>query len=276
VLELPPNGQGLTALVLLNILENFDLSAFDAEGPEQMHLILEAARMAYAVRDTHIADPAFMRTNVAALLDKKFAKSLAARIDPARRVPIPPTPTPERDTVYLSVVDRDRMAVSFINSLFSAFGTGICTEKSGIMLSNRGTGFMLEPDHPNAFGPRKRPMHTIIPALALRDGRCEMAFGVMGAHYQPMGHAQIVTGVYDHGLDIQSAIDAPRFFFTGEQTLIERGVSSATIEGLRARGHNVAVAPLPWGGAQAIQIDWTSGVLTAGSDPRKDGCALGY
>jgi gamma-glutamyltranspeptidase/glutathione hydrolase len=276
VLELPPNGQGLTALVLLNILENFDLSAFDAEGPEQMHLILEAARMAYAVRDTHIADPAFMRTNVAALLDKKFAKSLAARIDPARRVPIPPTPTPERDTVYLSVVDRDRMAVSFINSLFSAFGTGICTEKSGIMLSNRGTGFMLEPDHPNAFGPRKRPMHTIIPALALRDGRCEMAFGVMGAHYQPMGHAQIVTGLYDHGLDIQSAIDAPRFFFTGEQTLIERGVSSATIEGLRARGHNVAVAPLPWGGAQAIQIDWTSGVLTAGSDPRKDGCALGY
>jgi gamma-glutamyltranspeptidase/glutathione hydrolase len=276
VLEIPPNGQGLTALVLLNILERFDLASLDAADAEHMHLMLEAARMAFAVRDTHIADPAFMRASVAALLDKNFARKLAERIDPARRVPIPPAPTPGNDTVYLTVVDRDRMAVSFINSLFSGFGTGICTENTGIMLSNRGSGFVLYPDHPNAFGPRKRPMHTIIPALVLRDGRCEMAFGVMGAHYQPMGHAQIVTGVYDHGRDIQSAIDAPRFFFSGEQTLVERGVSLETIEGLRARGHDVAVAPLPWGGGQAIQIDWESGVLIAGSDPRKDGCALGY
>ncbi|MGZ5854961.1 MAG: gamma-glutamyltransferase, partial [Xanthobacteraceae bacterium] len=154
--------------------------------------------------------------------------------------------------------------------------TGICTEKTGIMLSNRGSGFVLDAKHPNTLGPRKRPMHTIIPALAMREGRCEMAFGVMGAHYQPMGHTQIVTNVVDHGMDIQTAIDAPRFFFTGEQTLVERGISEATIEGLRARGHDVAVAPLPWGGSQAIQIDWKSGVLTGGSDPRKDGCALGY
>jgi gamma-glutamyltranspeptidase/glutathione hydrolase len=276
ILEIPPNGQGLTALVLLNILENFDLAKLDAAGAEHMHLILEAARIAFAVRDTHIADPAFMRTTVPALLDKKFARGLADRIDPARRVAIPPAPTPGNDTVYLTVVDRDRMAVSFINSLFSAFGTGICTEKTGVLMSNRGSGFVLNPDHPNAFGPRKRPMHTIIPALAMREGRCEMSFGVMGAHYQPMGHAQIVTNVVDHGMDIQSAIDAPRFFFTGEQTLVERGVSSETIDGLRTRGHDVAVASLPWGGCQAIEIDWTRGVLIGGSDPRKDGCALGF
>jgi gamma-glutamyltranspeptidase/glutathione hydrolase len=232
--------------------------------------------MAFAVRDTHIADPAFMRTDVAALLDKEFARNLAARIDPARRVALPKAPTPGGDTVYLTVVDRDRMAVSFINSLFSSFGTGICTDKTGVMLSNRGSGFVLDPGHPNAFGPRKRPMHTIIPAMAMRDGRCDMAFGVMGAHYQPMGHAQIITNTRDHGIDIQSAIDAPRFFFNGEQTVVERGVSSAAIDGLRARGHDVTVASLPWGGAQAIEIDWTRGVLTGGSDPRKDGCALGY
>ncbi|MGZ5829860.1 MAG: gamma-glutamyltransferase [Xanthobacteraceae bacterium] len=276
VTEIPPNGQGLTALVMLNILERFEMAKFDPVGPERLHLMLEAARMAFAVRDTHVADPQFMRIDVGALLDKKFAGSLSARIDPARRVAVPPTPTPGNDTVYLTIVDRDRMAVSFINSLFSAFGTGICTEKTGIMLSNRGSGFVLDAKHPNTLGPRKRPMHTIIPALAMREGRCEMAFGVMGAHYQPMGHTQIVTNVVDHGMDIQTAIDAPRFFFTGEQTLVERGISEATIEGLRARGHDVAVAPLPWGGSQAIQIDWKSGVLTGGSDPRKDGCALGY
>ena len=276
VFEIPPNGQGLTALVLLNILERFDVATHLPDSAEHMHLMLEAARMAFAVRDTHIADPAFMRTSVPALLEKKFAAQLAAWIDPSRRVPVPIAPTPGSDTVYLTVVDRDRMAVSFINSLFSAFGTGICTEKTGIMLNNRGTGFVLNPDHPNTFGPRKRPIHTIIPALAMREGRCEMSFGVMGSHYQPMGHAQMITGMFDRGLDVQSAIDAPRFFFAGEQTVIERGVSSAAAEGLRARGHDVAIAPVPWGGAQAIQIDWQRGVLTGGSDPRKDGCALGY
>jgi len=217
-----------------------------------------------------------MRTPVAALLDKKFSRALAATIDPARRVAIPAAPAPGSDTVYLTVVDRDRMAVSCINSLFSAFGTGICTEKSGILLHNRGTGFVLDPGHPNTLGPSQRPMHTIIPSMAMRDGRCEMSFGVMGSHYQPMGHAQIVTNTRDHGMDIQTAIDAPRFFFTGEKTQVERGVSDDAIAGLRARGHDVEVVAPPWGGCQAIQIDWARGALIGGSDPRKDGCALGY
>ena len=274
VLELPPNTQGLTALVLLNILERFDLAALDPLGTDRFHLALEAARLAYAVRDTHIADPAAMRVSPLDLLDKNFAAKLAARIDRATRVPR--APSPGDDTVYLTVVDRDRMAVSLINTLYSTFGVGICTEKTGIMLTNRGACFVLDPDHPNTFGPGKRPMHTIIPALAFRDGRCELSFGVMGAHYQPMGHAQVITNMVDYGMDVQAAIDAPRAFFLGDSAVVERGLPEATVDGLRARRHDVVRAPSPWGGAQAIGIDWQRGVLIGGSDPRKDGCALGY
>src|SRR6516164_36052 len=252
VLELPPNTQGLTALVLLNILERFDLAALDPLGPDRFHLALEAARLAYAVRDTHVADPAFMRAEVAALLDKGFAAELAGRID------------------------RARMAVSLINTLFSHFGVGICTQETGILLTIRGACFVVDPDHPNTFGPNKRPMHTIIPALSFRGGRCEFSFGVMGSHYQPMGHVQVVTNIVDYDMDVQAAIDAPRAFFVGETTVVERALPQACVEGLRARGHQVALAPSPWGGAQAIRIDWERGVLIGGSDPRKDGCALGY
>jgi gamma-glutamyltranspeptidase/glutathione hydrolase len=276
VLEIPPSGQGLTALVMLNILERFDLAALDALGPERFHLLLETARLAYAVRDTHIADPAFMKTSVASLLDRKFAEMLARRIDPARQAAPVTALAPESDTVYLTVVDRDCMAVSLINSLFSHFGVGICTEKTGVMLQNRGACFVLDSAHPNCIGPNKRPMHTIIPGMAMRDGRCEMPFGVMGAHYQPMGHAQLISNIVDYGMDVQQAIDLPRAFMVGDVSAVERGLPPATIEGLRRRGHHVAAVPSPWGGGQAIQIDWQRGVLIGGSDPRKDGCALGY
>ena len=201
--------------MLLNILENFDLAKLDPSGAERYHLALEAARLAFGVRDTHIADPAFMRVPVPDLLDKGFAKKLSALLDPNKRVPLPKAPMPTSDTIYMTVVDRDRMAVSIINSLYSAFGTGICTEKTGIMLHNRGTGFVVEQDHPNMIAPGKRPMHTIIPALAMRGGRCVMPFGVMGADYQPMGHMQVVTNIVDYGMDVQQAIDAPRVFFVG-------------------------------------------------------------
>jgi gamma-glutamyltranspeptidase/glutathione hydrolase len=276
VVEMPPNGQGLTALVMLNILERFDLASLDPAGADRFHIALEAARLAFAVRDAHIADPDFMRASVPALLDKAFAATLADRIDRSRRVPVAVSPAIGSDTVYLTVVDRDRMAVSLINSLFSAFGVGIATEKTGIMLQNRGACFVIDPDHPNNIGPRKRPMHTIIPGLATREGRCELSFGVMGAHYQPMGHAHVVANIVDHGMDVQAAIDAARVFYVGEQTVVERGVTAQAIEGLAARGHDVVVAPAPWGGGQAIRIDWQRGVLIGGSDPRKDGCALGY
>jgi gamma-glutamyltranspeptidase/glutathione hydrolase len=276
LVEIPPNTQGLTALVMLNILENFDLRALGALGPDRFHLMLEAARIGFAVRDTHIAEPSHMTVQTAALNDKEFAKRLAARIDRSKRAPLPSAPTPGSDTVYLTVVDRDRKAVSFINSLYSSFGSAICSEKTGVMFNNRGSGFVLDPGHPNTLGPGKRPMHTIIPAMAMKDGRCDVAFGVMGAHYQPMGHVQMMLNMTDYGMDLQSAIDAPRAFFEQELTLVERGMPPATVDGLKARGHQVAVAPSPWGGAQAIRIDWRRGVLIGGSEPRKDGCALGY
>ena len=239
-------------------------------------MVLEAARLGFAVRDTHIADDAHMRTPVSELLDKAWGKKLAALIDMNKRVKLPANPAPGSNTVYLTVVDRDRMAVSFINSLYSGFGTGICTEKSGVLLTNRGACFTLDPDHPNTFGPGKRPMHTIIPAMAMKNGRCDMSFGVMGAHYQPMGHVQIILNMLDYGMDVQQAIDCPRFFFEGEQTVVENGTPKATIDGLKARGHTVVMAESPWGGAQTIKIDWERGTLTGGSEPRKDGCALGY
>ncbi len=276
LVEIPPNGQGLVALVMLNILQHFDVAALDPYGPERFHLMLEVARIAYAVRDTHIADAAHMRTPVADLLDKSFARKLAGLIDMNKRAQLPKQPSPNSDTIYLSVVDRDRTAVSFINSLYSGFGLGVCTEKSGIMLTNRGACFTLEPDHPNTFGPDKRPLHTIIPGMTMRDGRCDMSLGVMGGAYQPMGHVQIVNNVLDYGMDVQQAIDCPRFFFDGDQTVVESGTPPATIEGLAARGHTVVKAEAPWGGSQIVRIDWERGVLTGGSDARKDGLALGY
>ena len=245
LVEIPPNTQGLTALVTLNMLENFDLPKLDPLGPDRFHLMLEAARMGYAVRDTHIAEPSRMRVAAAALNDKAFAKTLAAKLDRSKRVPLPAAPTPGSDTVYLTVVDRDRRAISIINSLYSSFGTAICTEKTGIMFNNRGSGFVLDPGHPNTLGPSQRPMHTIIPALAMRDGRCDTSFGVMGAHYQPMGHVQMVLNLFDYGMDIQSAIDAPRAFFEGESTVVERGMPAATdrgTEGARPPDRDRAVA----------------------------------
>jgi gamma-glutamyltranspeptidase/glutathione hydrolase len=276
VVELPPNGQGLAALVLLNIFEALNLKPLDPLGAERAHLAVEAARLAYGVRDTHIADPEHMHIDVEALLDKQFAKSLAARLDPDRRVPLPNAYAPGSDTVYLTVVDRDRMAVSLINSLYGAFGVGMATERTGIMLQNRGACFVVEPGHPNCVGPRKRPMHTIIPALGMRNGRCDLSFGVMGGHYQAMGHAWFVSNLIDYGMDIQQAIDCARLFFEGDLTIVERGVPADAVAGLKARGHQVALRPAPLGGGQAIGIDWKRGVLTGGSDPRKDGCALGY
>ena len=276
VVEMPPNGQGLVALVMLNILEYFDINSLDPRGAERFHIALEAARMAYGVRDAHIADPADMRVSVPSLIDKGFAGNLANRIDRSKRVKLPDAPTPGSDTVYVTVVDRDRMAVSIINSLYSQFGSGIATEKSGIMLHNRGACFTVDPNHPNAIGPSKRPMNTIIPALGMRDGRCELSFGVMGAHFQPMGHTLVVTNIVDFGMDVQAAIDSPRAFFEGPVTLVERGIPADTIAGLKARGHEVLVSPYPMGGGQAIAIDWQRGVLIGGSDPRKDGCAAGY
>ena len=276
VVEIPPNGQGLAALVLLNILENFDLSALDPTGAARQHLAIEAGRLAYAVRNTHIADPSFMVQPVPSLLDRGFATDLADMIDRTRRSNFPAAPAPRGNTVLVCVVDRDRNAVTLINSLFSGFGSGIASAKTGIMFQNRGSGFNLQSGHPNCIGPSKRPLHTIIPAMTLLNGRTDMAFGVMGGAYQAMGHAYFISNVMDFGLDLQAAIDLPRVFFEGEEVIVENGFDESVMQDLRTLGHQPVRRPLPQGGGQAIRIDWDRGVLIGASDPRKDGCALGY
>jgi gamma-glutamyltranspeptidase/glutathione hydrolase len=277
LVEHPPNGQGATAILLLNILAHFDLAALDPYGSDRAHLEAEATKLAYDARDQCIADP-HHTTRLAYILAPETAERLAARIDTKRAAPVPPKPDQavHRDTVYLTVVDRDRMAVSLIYSIFWGFGAGIASSKFGILFQNRGAGFTLEPGHPNEAGPGKRPMHTIIPAMLRKNNRLIMPFGVMGGDYQPAGHAALVTNHATYGMDIQTAIDAPRSFFDAGELQIERGFQASVSADLAARGHAVKLRDKPLGGAQAILIDRERGVLHGGSDPRKDGCALGY
>ena len=276
--ECPPNGQGAIALLLLNMFAHGPTD--DPLSEERIHFELEACRLAYGMRDRHLADPAQQRVDVASLINPAFAKQLVSRIDPNRATPSPDLPplTPHRDTVTISVIDKDRNACSFINTLFWGWGSGITTPKHGIVLTNRGEGFVMEPGHPNCIAPGKRPLHTIIPGMVSQQDRVTMSFGVMGGEYQAMGHAQFLSRMADFGCDIQEAQDMPRWMvdpFDGTVE-IERGVSADTIESLRQRGHKIDIATRPIGGSQAIAIDWNNGVLIGGSDPRKDGCAAGY
>jgi gamma-glutamyltranspeptidase/glutathione hydrolase len=182
------------------------------------------------------------------------------------------------DTVYISTVDKDRNAVSFINSIFHPYGSGIVAPRSGVLFHNRGQSFSTVAGHPNAIGPRKRPMHTIIPGMVTRDGRVAMSFGVMGGHYQAMGHAHLLSKIFDHGLDLQSAMDMPRLFpLPGTATIeMESRLRARLGEALEHRGFRVIPPKWAIGGAQAIWIDWENGTLLGGSDHRKDGCALGF
>ncbi len=277
VYEIPPNGQGITALMTLNILEQAKLSEMTPLSADRLHLAIEAFKLAVTERDEYVADPAFNKLPVEEMLSKDFAAKQYARIDPQRaaRYPIHPAARAQRDTVYLSVVDRDRNAVSFINSLYYPFGSGVVAGDTGIMLQNRGAGFVLEPGHFNCIAPRKRPLHTIIPAMAYR-GDDILSFGVMGGEYQPMGHVTVLTNWLDFGLDLQEAIDAPRFQPGGGVVALERPIPQEVLKALQQRGHVVGRTELSLGGAQAIYFDAKNGVLSAGSDPRKDGCALGY
>ena len=275
--ECPPNGQGMIALMMLNLLSGFDLASLDPAGVERLHLEIEAGRLAFRDRDAFLADPALADVPVEHLLSAEYTDQLRAVIRPDRALELPPPGlAAHNDTVYLTVVDRDRNAVSFINSLFDSFGSGLAAPGCGVLLQNRGSGFVIEPGHPNCIAPGKRPLHTIIPGMASRDGRVNMTFGVMGGHYQPFGHAHLITNIVDFGMDVQAALDFPRVFRHGDMLGIESGIDDAVVAGLAALGHDPYRVSKPLGGGQAIHIDWQSGVLTGGSDPRKDGCALGY
>ena len=274
LVEHPPNGQGATAVLLLNILNHFDLAAMDPFGAQRAHIEAEATKLAYDARNRFIAEAS---PRLDHMLSPDTAAKLAALIDPARAMAsaAPLTEAVHKDTIYITVVDRDRMAVSLIYSIFWGFGSGLASAKFGINFQNRGAGFTLVEGHPNELAPGKRPMHTIIPGMLRKAGRVTMPFGVMGGAYQPCGHARFVTNMVDYGLDPQAAIDAPRCFSGIDGLVVERGYSDSVRAELAQMGHQVSLAVEPIGGAQNILID-DSGVLIGASDPRKDGCALGY
>ena len=277
LIELPPNGQGAAAILMANILSGFDLASLDPTGVDRVHLEAEAAKLAYDARNRFVADPAASAPYLDRMLAPGTAAKLAALIDMERAMEAPArlTEAVHRETICLTVVDRDRMAVSLIYSIFDSFGSGLASDRYGILFHNRGAGFTLDAGHPNEAGPGKRPMHTIIPAMLRRGGRIVMPFCVMGGQYQAAGHARFLTNVVDYGLDPQTAIAAPRSFPGDDGLQLETGYGTGVRAALTARGHAVVTPAVGIGGAQAIRID-ADGTLWGASDPRKDGAALGY
>ena len=276
VVEHPPNGQGATALLMFNILAQFDIAQMDPMGAERVHIEAEATKLAYDARNRFLADPDHT-TRLDYMLSVGTAQKLAALIDPKRAMAAaaPLTEAVHKDTIYITVVDGDGMAVSLIYSIFHGFGSGIASDKFGILMQNRGAGFSLEEGHPNELKGGKRPMHTIIPGMIKRGGKVVMPFGVMGGAYQPCGHTRFASNIVDFGMDPQTAIDAPRAFCEDGTLKVERGYSDEVRQHLSDMGHKVVVPHVALGGAQAI-LRREDGVLEGASDPRKDGCALGY
>ncbi len=290
--ECPPNGQGLTALLALNLLEGFDLAHLEPLSVERLHLEIEVLRLAFSDTRWFVADPAFTQIPLEELLSKQYAARRRQLIDPQRATLNQQhgNPLASSDTVYLSVIDSDGNACSFINSNYMGFGTGIVPAGWGFSLQNRGHSFSLDPDHPNALAPRKRPYHTIIPALVTRgaadlqeQGELLACFGVMGGFMQPQGHMQVAIGLIDDHLDPQAALDRPRFCIqdglTGGAVALEEGIPVKVMAQLASLGHPVVpVSGLNravFGRGQIILRDQETGVLCGGSDPRADGCAMG-
>lgn len=282
--EIPPNGQGLTALLALNILECFDLDASAHDPALRLHLQIESIKLAFADRNRFIADPEHVTVPISALLSRDYAQGRAALIhlDRALKAAQPGRIRTGTDTVYLTAADADGNVVSLINSLYFPFGSGMVVDGTGIALQNRGYGFVLDPQHPNCVAPGKRPFHTIIPAMLFRGGRPLVSFGVMGGDMQAQGHVQLVSHLVDAGFNVQQAIDWPRFhYLDSDRVALERGVDAHVSAELVRRGHAVqdesaALAQGGFGGAQAILIHPDTGVYWGASDWRKDGCAAGF
>jgi gamma-glutamyltranspeptidase / glutathione hydrolase len=292
IFELPPNGQGIAALEMLNVLEGFDLRALGPNNPEYWHLFVEAKKLAFADRAKFYADPAFAPLPIKQLISKEYGNRQRRRIDPGHAALDVPAGDPRLehgDTIYLTVVDQGRNCCSFIQSNFSSFGSQVVPGQVGFALQNRGCLFALDKDHINRLEPHKRPFHTIIPALAMKDGKPWLVFGVMGGDMQAQGHVQVLISMIDFDMNVQQAGDAARVRHSGSAAptgeaadsgggtvYVESGIPDAAVEALRAKGHRVVRARSGYGGYQAIQLDWARGALHGGSDPRKDGCAVGY
>jgi gamma-glutamyltranspeptidase/glutathione hydrolase len=292
VWEIPPPGQGIAVLQMLNILEDYDLKKMKPESPDYWHLLLEAKKLVYADRARFYADPEFARVPVEELIAKPYAATRRKLIDPAaaaKRYEAGDPKLGKSDTIYLCVVDKDRNCVSLIQSNYSGFGSGKVPGDLGFALQNRGTLFALDPNHANRLEPHKRPFHTIIPALATRESKPWFVFGVMGGDMQPQGQVQVLINLIDFGMDVQAAGEAPRIEHTGSATPTgrpgsrtggtvnaEEGIPDEVLRELTRRGHTVKTVKTNGGGFQGILIDPRTGVLHGGSEARKDGCAVGY
>ncbi len=277
LLECPPNGQGLAALLIARILDGFDLRDPKLSEADRIHLLAEATKAAYAKRNELIADPKHITFDIDELLGDKSIDAMRSRISLEKALPASAWDGPEhKDTVFVTVVDRDGNAISLINSVFFAFGSGIYAPNAGVLLQNRGAGFTVKQGHPNAIGPGKLPFHTIIPAILAQGGKTRMTFGVMGGQYQATGHVHMLSQILDRDLDPQQASDQPRSFCFDGKLSLEPTISAEVRADLERRGHVTAWADEPLGGAQAIYIDHERGVLLGASDHRKDGVALGY
>ena len=278
VVECPPNGQGVVALETLNILEGFDLASLGYGSAAYYHHLLEAIKLAFVDARAYVGDPRRASVPTAGLIDKAYAAERRKMIDP-RRASSPAVPgQPQGGTVYLSVIDKDRNACSFINSNYMGFGSGLAAE--GVALQNRGALFVLDEAHPNGLAPGKRPYHTIIPALALKGDRLWMSFGVMGGFVQPQGHVQVACNMIDFGMNPQQALDAPRVVWDDGATVdLEDGIGEGVRAAMTALGHNLVATDDPrrtYGGGQIVAIDEDSGALLGGSESRKDGVAIGF
>jgi len=291
VWELPPNTQGIAALQILNLLEPHDLAAMGHNSIATLHLMVEAKKIAYEDRARWYADPAFAPAPLERLISKAYARERAKLFDPGRAattIPAGDAALRTGDTTYLTVVDGDRNCVSLIQSNYRGFGSGVVPEGAGFCLQDRGNLFALDPAHPNAYAPGKRPFHTIIPAFVTRDGRPLFSFGVMGGDVQPQGHVQVLCNIVDFGMNVQEAGDAARFHHEGSSEPtgevmeqggvlhLERGVATEVVRGLVLKGHRITESFGSFGGYQGIWIDHERGVLLGGTESRKDGSAIGY
>ncbi|HEV2432363.1 MAG TPA: gamma-glutamyltransferase, partial [Burkholderiales bacterium] len=275
--EIPPNGQGIVALMALGMLEHFDMRSHPVDGADSVHLQIEAQKLAFADARRYVADIDYMTSvRPQGLLDKDYLKSRAKLIELKRALDFGHGTPPQSGTVYLAAADASGLMVSFIQSNFMGFGSGVVVE--GISLQNRGATFVLQPGHPNCVGPRKRPYQTIIPGFVTREGRPVMSFGVMGGTMQPQGHAQVMVRIADYGQSPQAACDGPRFrVVQGMDVSVESAFQPSVLEELKRRGHRIVSLPDDYNQFGSAQLIWKldGGYFTA-SDPRRDGQAVGF
>ena len=291
VLELPPNTQGISALQMLNILEGFDVRSLGHNTAAYLHLLVEAKRIAFADREAYQADLGSVPGDVIArLTSKEYAAQRRKEIDPDRaavqyrpmasstsaRSGRAPSRPARGDTIYLTVADKEGNVISLIQSIFLNFGSGVVAGDTGIVLHNRGHLFSLDPKHPNVLAPRKRPFHTLLPAMVMKDGLPWLSFGVMGGDMQPQGHVQVLLNLIDFGMNLQEAGEAARFRHSAEGLALESAITAEARAGLTLRGHHVITSIGVFGGFQGILFDRARRLMIGASDPRKDGLAIGY